>query len=379
MDLEAVKVKALEFIGSFDAFEKARQEDSARKGGLEAIDNFLGRELKREETRGKKVVRCFENKEGQVVLFRIFDETGAFKGEYACYSDDKIEAVEKEVESESDPGYIETVEEIELFNLRHHYRNLVKDVTTFKLTDGSHQTFYLKVPNHSLDIYMNDPFCVHCPDSFSPERSLYVLGYKKSGDIVLDPDGIVWCHTRRHFDEKGLLLRGDFYQGTPWGEEVLTESSIWKYDPKNFIVTRENVVTATGVIREMDRYLLDWMNQISERKVYWKDVINLPQPVIDTHTTDGMSIVFKRNYGYDKNRRLREIRSVNFRNPGSSNLVYYKYDAAGRLIAEKEYGINDELSFSLENKYLPGCWVRQTCRYYPGSFVYQVLKGNKED
>lgn len=385
MDWKPKVVKTHEFVGTVEKIKAAQHAfiflPVDIEKGLNLCKECLGPEMTREETRGKNVIRLFENKAGSLLFARIYDEHGMSTGEYHFYTERDEEADKNEPAIRDNQPHIENITVKKLFDIRHYITNIIKnpELLELELDKDDRLTTFKKIANHNLDIFIRDPMHVMSPGHLDWEREIYQIGYKKIEERAIDPDGIIDFLNRRHFDEQGRFIKEERFTQTPWGEDVRVSVSDWSYDMTKRTVTFRSIHDATAEVREMDHYILGWHDRIVEREMYWKRLKTDPEPVPEDKTPAGLVLIFKRSYVYDEEKRLHEIKTIDFKNPESSSRTLYEYDKKSRLVSEKYYDIGDALEVDKAYEYFNDHQVRITERYYPSSFVYKAFRGEYKD
>lgn len=322
----------------------------------ENYKSILGKKLKKEETRGVPCIRVFYDDEGNMLFMEKFDQNGY------CESSVNIEAmnnlaasgpqteslVEKPDEKFVDEGSYVT----KLFDAQAVLIHLPQNSLELKIEYEGSTMLFRKISPCPFDLYIKDP--EYLPyDEFGPEKSLYCLGYKLIENKRLNVDGTIDCGRHRHYNKNGLFIEQEFYCGTPWGGIVTYERQEWQYDYENRRVIMRNICARNGVIIQIHCYSLDKTGRICHRREYERPhkqaYIGRPE---DIGIPEGMISYRNLDYHYDDDGRISEIRRIHFVSPEVSGRDTFEYDTKGRLICEKNYDKDGELTDITTYEYL---------------------------
>lgn len=359
-------VATFEFLGNpKEASDLWTAKYSEAKDEQDFIKNyfnkFLGKPLKREDTKGRQCIRVYTNNKGNLVEVKIYDAHG-LQVSYVHFCMPHSKGDKKNERKK--PPLVEEESTIRLLDVEKKLKNCITSEGNLVIKKKTETKVFKNIFPSNYDIYIQDPY-IH--DILSDEYLLYKKGYKMVEAIYLDIDGIINFGKWRSFNPDGLVTRQIFYQGTPWGGIIANGALEWRYefDKKMIVVKHINIVK--NLVDRISEYELDEKGNIKIHNEY----------LYDKHGPDKQSYRHWRKhiYNYDDKHRIIEIATEEFGNTPNYRLDKYVYDSFNRLVCEETFSENKELEYSTTYEYVSETKVRMKSKFYPKSFVYEAYCG----
>ncbi|MCX7994252.1 MAG: hypothetical protein N3A65_00545 [candidate division WOR-3 bacterium] len=381
MRKEFAKIETFEFINNPDELSNLWLQ--ALSGGLKDIKTkedfiryyfikFLGRCLNKEETRGKGCVRVYYGKDGDLLKVKVYDGRGYLTSEINF--DVSFNREETETEKSVILPFLEEENIIEITDVQKTIAsNKISDNTLIFKTNGMIKIFR-KIPLSPLDLYILNPYSFSVYDNLGDEHLFYREGYKLIEMAEVDIDGIINWGKRYEFNPDGLLIKHEYYSGTPWGGVVVNSFTEWIYEPDNKRVTMRYIDIQKMTVKRIGKYEIDGNNRIV-KYFDFRDRIRKPMGQDNKIYFENCVLFKEHDYQYDERGRISRVIIINHAESGIRTTEVFGYDEQNRLIIVEEYDKNNELKSSTQYEYISPTKVKVTSRFYPGSFVYHAYQG----
>jgi len=350
------KIKHFEVVGDMEKFRNAwsnyllgRFEKGLSRSDFlkKYLYPILGREIKKEETKGILFARIYYDEEDNITWMTLYDSEGWKGGLNLALRPPSKRKGRKSLKPE--PIKVTYLEE--RFDAKTILTQSHGDIV--KLQWGRNCQTYKKIPPSPYDIYFHDPelSIYHEDKMFGPEGSFYSCGYKMIDERFIDIDGIVNYGKRMCFNELGLITTIEYYRQLPYGDFCSFMKDEWIYDLKNHLVILRKISAKDQTAHTVIRYELDRNNRIYQRRDYLRITKHDKVQPEDIYTPQGMVLTTRRDYHYDKAGRLIEIKIEFKTNPDNSGRKTFEYKE-GRLFRVRKYDHNDDLNIECTFEYL---------------------------
>lgn len=334
---------------------------------------FLGKRLEKEETRDKQCIRAYFDNKGDLLEGKIYDAKG-----YTVLNinfDLPFFSQKGKPKERLKPPFIEDTGMAKILNVQEAFRNYIKPNGNLVISDNGTTMVFKKLALSPLDIYLRDPRYSLTPNILSKELLLYKYGYKLIEMVSIDIDGVIDSGRRREFNSDGLLIRQEFYTGTPWGGIVVDEINEWTYELNKRQVIMKNTNVYKGIVVRMSKYEVDENGGIIRHLDYHYDK-RAPKSLFDDMPYDENYYLFREHqYRYDDNGRINEVITIDHSDFDSQARDTFAYDSQNRLVLQESYDNKNELESSTSCEYISATEVKIKSRFYPNSFVYQATQG----
>lgn len=334
---------------------------------------FLGRRLKKEETTGKQCIRAYFDNGGELLEAKIYNARGIMV--LNINFDLPFVRGKGKPKARLKPPFIEEEGVAKILNVQEALRNYIKSGGDLVVSDNGTTMVFRKIALSPFDIYIYDPMHFLKPDILSEERLLYEHGYKLIEMARVDIDGVIDWGRRREFNPDGLFIRQEFYTGTPWAGIVVDETTEWIYELDKRQVIMKNTNVHKGIVVRMSKYEVDENGGIIRHLEYLYDK-RAPKSLFANMPYDENYYLFREHqYQYDDNGRISEVVTINHSDFDSRTYETFSYNSQGRLVLEEFYDRKNKLESNTSYEYLSPTKVKAKSRFYPNSFVYQVMQG----
>lgn len=382
------KIRHFEIVGDMEEFKHEwfnQDQGPIRKVSYEKLIRtyilpHLGRELKKDETRGVPCARIYYDEKGKMAGIRIY-----YREDLLCSYEFYLEphgergkVIKEEIKKEEtgETGKIpnETTFIIERFDVKSDSARATGNLFEIKekqlILSQNRVRIFSKIPSSPYDLHILEPTNNFFEIAFlcKPEYVLYKSGYKLIDDSYIDIDGMTVQKIRMIYDIDTLLKREELFIETPWGEFISRRITEWYYDIANHLIsykkfpyskTEDPEVPGYSIVH----YELDAKNHLSQYRSYTRSDDD-SEEIIDLHAPEGMTLDWKIYYKCDDLGRVIEYQVENL--DGVSHLFIalrkkLEYDRKGRIFRIKAYNEKDRIVATTTYEYPNEKQVRINC------------------
>ncbi|MEO0107470.1 MAG: hypothetical protein ABIL46_09100 [candidate division WOR-3 bacterium] len=328
---------------------------------------FLGRRLKKEETIGKQCIRVYFDNKGDLLEAKIYNTKG--EGVLNINFDIPFGVEKSKPKEKLKPPFIEETGIVKILNVEDVINNCIKPEGDLVINDNEITLVFRKISLSPFDIYITDPMSFLFWDILNEEFLLYKKGYKLIEMAKLDIDGVIDWGKRHKFNEDGLLIRQEFYTGTPWGGTIVDEITEWNYEIKKHQVVMKHSDVRKGIVMRMSRYEIDDNGAIIRHIEYLHSPLKAKSLLNENYFLSR-----EHHYKYNENGQISEVITRNHSDFGGQTREKFSYDSENRLILEEFFDSNNKLESKTSYEYISATKVRVKSQFYPNSFVYQATQ-----